>query len=73
MLVFFREYVLRVLFINNLIVFLCIGIPSYDGVPNETIDTVDLSVACLFCVLASAGIVFACVCLVFNFSFRKEK
>ena len=48
------------------------GIP-YDGVPIEVVVTVGLSVTVIFLFLATAGIVFAVACLVFNFIFRNKK
>ena len=45
----------------------------YDGVPTEKEVSVDLSLTVIFSILATAGIVFAVACLVFNFIFRKKK
>ena len=49
------------------------GLIPYDGVPTEKEVSVDLSLTVIFSVLATAGIVFAVVCLVFNFIFRDKK
>ncbi len=59
----------------GIIVCLCYpdGLVPYDGVPIEEIETVAMSLTVIYCLLATAGIVFAIVCLVFNFVFRKRK
>ena len=49
------------------------GEPPYDGVPIEEVVSVDLSLTVIFSVLATVGIAFAVVCLVFNFIFRNKK
>ena len=49
------------------------GLIPYDGVPTEKEVSVDLSLTVIFSVLATAGIAFAVVCLVFNFIFRDKK
>ena len=49
------------------------GVVSYDGVPTEKDVSVDLSLTVIFSILATAGIVFAVTCLVFNFIFRDKK
>ena len=49
------------------------GLIPYDGVPTEEVVSVDLSLTVLFSVLATAGIAFGVVCLVFNFIFRDKK
>lgn len=48
------------------------GVP-YDGVPEEEIVTVHVSVTAVFVFLATAGLVFTVLCLVFNFFYRKKK
>ena len=49
------------------------GLIPYDGVPVEEDVSVTLSVTVIFFILSSAGIVFAIVCLIFNFIFRNRK
>ena len=49
------------------------GAIPYDGVPEEKEVSVDLSLTVIFFILATAGIVFAVACLVFNFLFRNKK
>ena len=48
------------------------GVP-YDGVPEEEVVTVHVSVTAIFVFLATAGLVFTVLCLVFNFTYRKKK
>ena len=48
------------------------GVP-FDGTPREKLQTVHLSVTVIFVVLSSAGIVFAVICVIFNFIFREKK
>ena len=48
------------------------GIP-YDGVPIEDEVTVEVALTVFFSILASVGVVFVVVCLVFNFVFRKKE
>lgn len=45
----------------------------YDGVPDEVVVSVHLSVTVIFVTLATLGLVFTAVCLVFNFVFRNRK
>lgn len=45
----------------------------YDGQPNIETETVSVVLTVIFSLLATAGIVFAIVCLVFNITFRKKK
>ena len=45
----------------------------YDGVPVEKNVTVSIAVTVLFSVLATAGIILAIFCLIFNIAFRNEK
>ncbi len=49
------------------------GLVPYDGVPIEEIETVAVPLTVVYSILASAGIVFAIVCLTFNFTFRKRR
>ncbi len=49
------------------------GVPPPDGSPLSTINPPLLSIAVLVYIYATAGIVFAVVCLVFNIVFRKKK
>ena len=48
------------------------GIP-YDGKPTEITRTVDISLTVIFIVLSTVGIIFAIICLIFNFVFRERK
>ena len=48
------------------------GVPI-DGVPVEKVVTVALGLTVLYVILATAGIVFALVCLTFTLIFRKKK
>ena len=50
-----------------------IGGTPYDGRPVEVIGAVDISLTVIFVVLATAGIVLAIICLIFNFIFRERK
>ena len=45
----------------------------YDGLPNETVDTVNIIQAVIGFLLGAAGIAFAIVCLIFNFYFRNKR
>ena len=45
----------------------------YDGVPNEEVVSVEAGLAAAFIVLATAGIIFAVVCIIFNAVYRKKK
>ena len=49
-----------------------VGIP-YDGVPVEEVVTVHISATVIIALLATAGLMFTAVCLIFNFVFRKRK
>jgi len=49
------------------------GVIPYDGVPLEQEVTAAISVTVIFSILATAGIVFAVACLVFNCIFRRRK
>ena len=45
----------------------------YDGVPRTVIDNVATPLVVVVFLLATAGIVFAVGCLIFNFTFRETK
>ena len=49
------------------------GTIPYDGVPDEVEVHTSLALAVVIYILAAAGVVFAIVCLVFNFAFRQRK
>ena len=49
------------------------GLVPYDGITDKVLVTVALPVTLIFVVLASAGIIFAILCLVFNFVFRNKR
>ena len=49
------------------------GFAPHDGVAKEQIVTVHPALTGVFSSLASAGIAFATLCLVFNFVYRNEK
>ena len=48
------------------------GVPS-DGVPMEEVVTVSLFLTVVYVILATFGIVFAVVCLMFTFIFREKR
>ena len=48
------------------------GVPS-DGTPINVIHTFKVEVVAIFDTLATVGIIFASVCLIFNIVFRKRK
>lgn len=45
----------------------------YDGVPDDEIVTVHIALTVVIVLLATAGVVFAIVCICFNFIFRKRR
>ena len=45
----------------------------YDGMPIRVIDTAMAPITVIIDLLAVAGIVFAIVCAIFNFAFRKKR
>ena len=45
----------------------------YDGVAEEEVISIALPVTVIFSVLGACGVVFAIICLLFNFIFRKYK
>ena len=49
------------------------GLMPYDGVALEVTKTVDLLLVGFCVVIATSGILYAIVCLVFNFYFRNTK
>ena len=48
------------------------GIPN-DGIPIEEVVTVSISLTVVYVILATAGLVFAVVCLLFNLIYRQKK
>ena len=48
------------------------GIPN-DGIPIEEVVTVSVALTVVYATLATAGLVFAVVCLTFTFIFRHKK
>ena len=48
------------------------GVPN-DGIPIEEVVTVSLGLTVVYVFLATAGIMFAVVCLAFTFIFRKKR
>ena len=56
-----------------LLLVLCIeGIPN-DGTPIEDVVTVSLGLTVLYVILATAGIAFSVVCILFNLIFRQKR
>ena len=49
------------------------GLVPYDGVALEVTKTVNLALVVFCVVIATSGILYAIVCLVFNFYFRNTK
>lgn len=49
------------------------GVIPYDGVPTKEFVAVALPVTIVYVFLASVGIIFTIVCLVFNYIYRKKK
>ena len=45
----------------------------YDGVPIEKVVTVQVGLVVVVYILATAGILFALVCIIFNAVYRKTK
>ena len=48
------------------------GIPS-DGIPIEEVVTVSVVLTVVYVILATAGLVFAAVCLIFTLIFRQRR
>ena len=49
------------------------GLIPFDGMPTVMLVHTHLALAVVIYILAAAGVVFAIVCLVFNFAFRQRK
>ena len=49
------------------------GLIPYDGIPTKEYVAVAIPLAVIYIFLAIAGIIFAIVCLVFNFVYRKKR
>ena len=50
-----------------------IGRIPYDGVAREEIVTIHPAITAFYVLLASAGIIFAVACIIFNFLYRNAK
>ena len=48
------------------------GVP-YDGVPEDDIEKVHVSLTITFCLLSTMGIVFALSCMLFNYLYRDRR
>lgn len=48
------------------------GIPS-DGIPIEEVVKVSIALTVVYVMLATAGLVFAAVCLIFTLIFRQKR
>ena len=51
----------------------CVDGTPNDGVPREDVVTVALPLTIIYIFLATLGVMFALVCLAFNFIFRERK
>ena len=49
------------------------GLTPHDGVANKAILSVHLVVTVLCSLMATLGVIFAVVCLIFNFIYRNSK
>lgn len=49
------------------------GLVPYDGVPGEEYVTVAIPVTVVYILLSVAGIIFAVLCLIFNFVYRNKR
>ena len=49
------------------------GLVPYDGVPTKEYVAVAIPVTVIYIFLATAGIIFAVLCLIFNFVFRNKR
>ena len=49
------------------------GLVPYDGVPGEKYVTVAIPVTVVYILLSVAGIIFAVLCLIFNFVYRNKR
>ena len=59
------------LFTSSFLIIITDGIPN-DGLPIEDIVTVHIGLTVVYVTLATTGLVFAVVCLVFNRCFRQR-
>ena len=48
------------------------GIPN-DGIPTEEVVTVSVVLTVVYVVLATAGLIFTAVCIMFNIIYRERK
>ena len=48
------------------------GIPN-DGIPVEEVVSVSVALTVVYVILATAGLVFAVVCILFNLFFRQKR
>ena len=49
------------------------GLVPYDGVPTEEYVTVGVPVTVVYILLSVIGIIFAVLCLIFNFMYRNKR
>lgn len=49
------------------------GLVPYDGVPTEEYVTVGVPVTVVYILLSVIGIIFAVLCLIFNFVYRNKR
>ena len=49
------------------------GLVPYDGVPNDEYVTVGVPVTVVYILLSVIGIIFAVLCLIFNFVYRNKR
>ena len=49
------------------------GLVPYDGVPDEEYITVGVPVTVVYIILSVIGIIFAVLCLIFNFVYRNKR
>ena len=52
---------------------MCAGMVPYDGIPSEETISINAAVTALFVILATAGVAFTVICLLFNIIFRNSK
>ena len=55
-----------------MVVFPTEGIPN-DGIPIEDVVTVSVALTVVYVILATAGLVFAVACILFNIIFREKR
>ena len=48
------------------------GVP-YDGVPEDNVERIHTSVTVIFCLMSTAGIIFAISCMLFNYIYRDKR